>query len=324
MGAQARDDELDRWREEISSASVPIDLVPNLREGNQPRVSALTTGSLGSLNVFEVAGSAVDVHRTRATIRRHDPGLVKVMLQLRGRGLLAQRDQKAVLAPGDFIVYDTSEPYRLHLENDYSLFFVMVPRTALKMSANGISSITAIPMRADHGVSAVVSTFLSGLRQGLSSGSLNPNPRFEEAAIDLICASATDHASQANGAPCAAILAGAKSFIDRHHADPALDTSMVAAAQHISPRYLQKLFAGFGITVAGCIKERRLERCRHDLEDPSLLRDSIGTICARHGYIDSAHFSRLFKQRYGMSPRAFREQVVRGVNTATGARFVDG
>ena len=324
IAAQPRDDEVDRWREEISSASVPIDVVPSLREGNQPLVSALTTGSLGSLNVFEVAGSAVDVHRTRAAIRRHDPGLVKVMVQLRGRGLLAQRDRKAVLAPGDFIVYDTSEPYLLRLEGDYTLFAVMFPRTALKLSANGISSITAIPMRADDWVGGAVSTFLSGLRLGLSSGSLNPNPRFEEAAIDLICASVTDHASQVNGAPCAAILAGAKSFIDTHHADPALDTSMVAAAHHISPRCLQKLFAAAGITVAGWIKERRLERCRHDLEDPRLLRDRIGTICARHGYIDSAHFSRLFKQKYGLSPRAFREQTMRGANATTGGRFVDG
>jgi AraC-like DNA-binding protein len=261
------------------------------------------------LNLFEVAGSGVDVHRTRATIRRSDPGLVKVMVQLHGRGLVAQRDRKAVLAPGDFIVYDTSEPYLLRLENDYSLFVVTFPRTALKMSANGISTVTAIPVRADHWVGAAVSTFLSGLRQGLSSGSLDPNPRFEEAAIDLICASVTDHASQVNGAPCAAILSGAKSFIDSHHGDPALDTSMVATAQHVSPRYLQKLFAAAGITVTGWIKERRLEQCRHDLEDQSLLGDGIGTICARHGYIDSAHFSRLFKQRYGLSPRAFRDQV---------------
>lgn len=100
----------------------------------------------------------------------------------------------------------------------------------------------------------------------------------------------------------------AKSFIDTYHADPRLSTSMVAAAHHISTRYLQKLFADTGTTVTGWINERRLERCRHDLEDISLMRDSIGELCARHGYIDSAYFSRLFKQRYGLSPRAFRAQ----------------
>jgi AraC-like DNA-binding protein len=308
IAPQPGDDLFDRWHEEFSSAFVPVDVVPDLCDGDQPRVSALTMGALGSLKIFEFSGSALDVHRTRATIRRLDPGLVKAAVQLRGRGLVAQRDREAVLAPGDFTVYDTSEPYRMRLEKDYTMFAVMFPRTALKMSADGISSLTAVPIRADHGVGALASQFLSGLRRGLSAGSLNPNPRLEEAAIDLICASATDNAAQINGAPGATILASAKSFIDRHHADPALDPSMVAAAHHISPRYLQKLFAAAGITVAGWIKERRLERCRHHLEDPSLLRDCIGTICARHGFIDSAHFSRLFKQRYGLSPRAFREQ----------------
>jgi AraC-like DNA-binding protein len=308
IAAQRSDDDFDWWRDEISPAYMPVDIVPNFRSSNQPRVSALITGALGSLKISEARGSAVDVHRSRATIRRSDPGLVKVVMLLRGRGLLALRDRKAVLAPGDFIVYDTSEPYLLRLENDYTMFVLMFPRTALKMSANRISSVTADPIRADHGVGALVSPFLNGLRQGLSAGSLNPNPRLEEAAIDLVCASLTDNAPYINGAPGATILASAKSFIDTHHADPALNLSMVAAAHHISTRYLQKLFAARGVTVTEWIKERRLERCRNDLEDPSLLRDSIGTICARHGFIDSAHFSRLFKHRYGLSPRAFREQ----------------
>ena len=308
IATQRSDDEFDWWRDKISPAYMPVDIVPNFRSSNQPRVGALTAGALGSLQISEARGSAVDVHRTPATIRRGDPGLVKVVMLVRGRGLIALRERQAMLAPGDFIVYDTSEPFRLRLENDYTLFVMMFPHQAIKIPANRISAITAVPIRADHGVGALVSPFLNGLRQGLSTGSLHANPRLEEAAIDLVCASLTDNASYINGAPGATILASAKSFIDTHHADPALNLSMVAAAHHISTRYLQKLFAALGVTVTGWIKERRLERCRHDLEDPSLLRDSIGTICARHGYIDSAHFSRLFKHRYGLSPRALREQ----------------
>jgi AraC-like DNA-binding protein len=300
--------EFDRLRDKISSAVVAVEAMPNFPDGNQPCVSAITEGALGSLQISEVTGSALDVHRTPATIRRSDPGLVKAVMLLRGRGLVEQHERQAALTPGDFILSDTSEPYRLHFENDYTMFVVMFPRQTIKMAANGISAITAVPVRADHGVGTLVSPFLNGLRQGLYAGPVHANPRLEEAAIDLICASLTDSASQINGAPGGAILAGAKSFIDTHHADPALSPSMIAAAHHISTRYLHKLFAGLGVTVTGWIKERRLERCRNDLEDPSLLRDSIGTICARHGYIDAAHFSRLFKQRYGLSPRAFREQ----------------
>jgi AraC-like DNA-binding protein len=301
--AHFSDEEFGKWREELVSAFVPADIVPSLQGRNERRTRALSAGTLGSLQIREVSGSAIDVHRTKATIRRSDPGLVKVMLVLRGHGRVAQRDRQAVLAQGDIIVYDTSEPYLLRLGNDFTAFFMMVPRTTIKTPANRVSAITAVPIRADHGVGAVVSPFLAGLRHGLSAGSLKVNHRFEEAAIDLICASLSEDGSDINGAPAAAILASAKSFIDTHHADPTLNSSMVAAAHHISTRYLQKLFANTGFTVAGWIKERRLE-----LEDRNLLRDSIGALCARHGYIDSAHFSRLFKDRYGLSPRAFREQ----------------
>jgi AraC-like DNA-binding protein len=304
---QPDDDEFARWRDVVSSAFMPVDLVPYLDGGKAPRAGGLTARALGFLQVSEVSGSAVDVHRTRAAIRHGDPEQVKVVMLLRGRGLVALRDQKAEFGPGDFVVYDTSEPYLMRFEHDYSLFVMMFPRTAVKMPAHGLST-RMVPVRAERGVGALVSAFLNSLRYGLATGSLDANPRLEEAAVDLVCASLADNASSIDGAPGAVILARAKSFIDAHHADPALNSSMVAAAHHISTRYLQKLFARGGVTVTGFIKERRLERCRYDLEERSLSGDSIGAVCARHGFIDPGHFSRLFKERYGMSPRAFREQ----------------
>jgi AraC-like DNA-binding protein len=101
----------------------------------------------------------------------------------------------------------------------------------------------------------------------------------------------------------------AKSFIEAHLADPALDTSMVAAAHHVSPRYLQKLFEAEGLTVAGWIRTRRLQRCHRDLHDPMLASVRIGTIGVRHGFADANHFSRLFQQAYGVSPRSLPERL---------------
>ena len=37
----------------------------------------------------------------------------------------------------------------------------------------------------------------------------------------------------------------------------------------------------------------------------------IGAIGARHGFADANHFSRLFKQAYGVSPRSLRERLHR-------------
>ncbi|MFF0815549.1 helix-turn-helix domain-containing protein [Rhodococcus sp. NPDC003318] len=78
---------------------------------------------------------------------------------------------------------------------------------------------------------------------------------------------------------------------------------------HISPRYLQKLFESEGETVTGWIRRRRLAKCRDDLADPRLARHSIGAIGARHGLTDSSHFSKAFKEEFGLSPRDFRRSM---------------
>ncbi|MET8142711.1 helix-turn-helix transcriptional regulator [Sphaerisporangium sp. NPDC005288] len=81
---------------------------------------------------------------------------------------------------------------------------------------------------------------------------------------------------------------------------------MIAAAHHISLRYLNKLFHAEGRTVAGWIRERRLEQCRRDLAEPLLAGYPINAIAARWGFTSPAHFSQAFRSAYGLSPRDFR------------------
>lgn len=243
-------------------------------------------------------------------IRRSDPGLVKVGVQLRGRGVVVQREREAVLMPGDFAVYDTSEPYTLHFDDDFAMFVLMFPRESLKIRPNDLAKVSALRIKGDDGVGALVSPFLAGLRKGLSDG-LSSSRMFEDAVLDLVSAALDERAPHDSRSPGAVILAGSRAFIEDNLHDPDLNTAMVAAAQHISPRYLQKLFVGDG-GVAAWIRSRRLESCRRDLEDPRLRHESIGTICARYGLVDSAHFSRVFKEAYGISPRSARSALVSG------------
>ena len=309
-------DGLERWREHYMSTSLPLEIVANDRcrdchsrchDAGSPFNGGLAVGALGSLQLQEVTGGAADVHRTRSTIRMSDPSLIKVGVQIRGNGLLVQHDREAALTPGDFVIYETSQPYAWRFENHFTTFFLMIPRDRLRLPTS-VETFTAVPIRGGEGMGSLVSPLLANLRQGLSKVALSVPPLFEDAVLDLISATLSGHTTQASTAPGAAILNSAKVFIETHLADPALDTSKVAAAHHVSVRYLQMLFKAEQLTVAGWIRRRRLERCRRDLHDPRWTRDSIGTICARHGLVDSAYFSRIFKEAYGLSPREFRRQ----------------
>ncbi|MGH9214595.1 MAG: helix-turn-helix domain-containing protein [Acidimicrobiales bacterium] len=103
-----------------------------------------------------------------------------------------------------------------------------------------------------------------------------------------------------------ALLASVQTFIDQRLADSDLSPSVIAAANNISLRYLYKLFETQQTTVAGWTRQRRLERCRRDLLDPTLGDRSVSAIACRWGLTDAAHFSRLFRAAYGLPPGEYR------------------
>jgi AraC-like DNA-binding protein len=109
-------------------------------------------------------------------------------------------------------------------------------------------------------------------------------------------------------------LIAVQAWIDRHLARPDLAPETIAAANHISVRYLYRLFESEGTTVGRWIKVRRLEGCRRELTDPSLARYGVGAIGVRWGLLDPASFSRAFRSAYGMSPREYRAQAVGAVS----------
>lgn len=95
--------------------------------------------------------------------------------------------------------------------------------------------------------------------------------------------------------------------IERRLDDADLTPAKVAQAEGISERYLQKLFEGTGSSFTHYLRERRLQRTWSDLSNPAEAHHSISEIAFRAGFNDSAHFSRAFRHRFGLSPREFRQ-----------------
>ncbi len=89
---------------------------------------------------------------------------------------------------------------------------------------------------------------------------------------------------------------------------------MIAAAHHMSLRSLQQLFHDEGLTVAGWIGRRRLERCRRDLADPALASRPVAAIATRWGFSSADDFSRAFRAVHGLPLAEYRmsTRVVKG------------
>ena len=108
----------------------------------------------------------------------------------------------------------------------------------------------------------------------------------------------------------AAILHRLCETIERKLDDPDLTPARVAEIEGISERYLQKLFEGSGTSFTHYLRERRLQRTSAELSSPAEAHHSISEIAYRNGFNDSAHFSRVFRHRFGLSPREFRQQEI--------------
>ncbi|MGW2913462.1 helix-turn-helix domain-containing protein [Streptomyces asoensis] len=134
--------------------------------------------------------------------------------------------------------------------------------------------------------------------------------RLAAGVVDLV-ATLVDERIRGDVTPAASqgehLVLRVRDHIDRHLADPGLSPGSVAAAHHISVRYLHRLFEGEGVTVSRLIQQRRLERCARELRRAAASAPPVSAVAQRWGFANPAHFSRVFRAAYGLSPREWRE-----------------
>jgi acetamidase/formamidase/AraC-like DNA-binding protein len=106
----------------------------------------------------------------------------------------------------------------------------------------------------------------------------------------------------------AALLQRIYDAIERKLGDPDITPARIAQMEGISERYLQKLFEATGDNFTHYLRERRLQRCWTDLANPAEVHRPVSDIAFGYGFSDAAHFSRSFRDRFGLSPKAFRQQ----------------
>lgn len=104
----------------------------------------------------------------------------------------------------------------------------------------------------------------------------------------------------------AEMLQGLKDIAASSLDDPELTPARVAEQAGISVRTLHRSFQASGETFWSWVRDMRLDRCYLELTDPSFARRSITEVSFRWGFNELSTFDRIFRKRYGMSPRMAR------------------
>lgn len=300
------------YRQAVTASFVPLDVA---RVGTAPFWGRLRTIDVEPVHVSDVTASQHLVERTEGMLTPGASSFYKVSLQVSGTGLLIQDGREAVLEPGDLAIYDTGRPYSMVFEDDMRMLVLMFPREHLGLPPDVVRQLTAHRISSDDGLGSMIIPFLQNVSQNLERVGGVTGPRLVQSAVDLIT---TMFANELDldadpGDSHHLQLQQIRHYIELHLGMPDLGPGQIAAAHFISTRHLHGLFREKGTTVSTWVREQRLEKCRRDLMDPLNAHHSVGAIAARWGFVDAAHFSRVFKAAYGMSPSDLRARTLHAV-----------
>src|SRR4029077_13811462 len=127
--------------------------------------------------------------------------------------------------------------------------------------------------------------------------------------VDLAVLAATTRCSIGESSASAVVatrLAAALDYIASHFSDPDLSLAKVAQSVSISPRYLQRLLESSGTSFTTHVTELRLKHAFTLLTAEDLIDVRICDVALQAGFSDISHFNRLFRSRFGGTPKGVR------------------
>lgn len=304
---------LDYWRHVLAGTMGALDLQapddPDFRD-------RLVVGRLGALHVGDLSVHQPGVgHRTAGHVRREPQDLWYLGIQTGGHAVLEQGGRQASLHPNDMALLDLSRPCRW-TSGPARATALVLPRELLPLPEDDLQRMTAVRLPGGEGSTALVSALARQLPTQVAGCDTLDAARVGTAMIDLVTTALAARIGRVQRVPPPtrqrALLLQVTGYVEQHLGNPDLSPAAIAAAQHISVRYLHKLFRPEGVTVGEWIRRRRLDRCRRDLLDPAQRDRSVTAIAARWGLTSPAHFSRLFRDAFGASPSEYRSLAGRG------------
>jgi AraC-like DNA-binding protein len=259
---------------------------------------------LPEVQFAHVSGNPHVVERTNRHISATPADAVVVYFNLEGESFFYHRDGCEMLRPGQAILHDADEPFMRGFSHGLQELALKVPRTVFSeiSGRNGLGKPQVFDFRGTGAVnshaSALVDLMKSALTARESDGQL-----VESAALGLLRALikgvGPDHGL--------GHFSAAKAFIAQRFRDPQLSAAHISSAIGISERQLSRIFAAEGISVPRFILNERLEAARRTLTVPNAARQPLGQLAAGLGFSSQAHFSRAYKDHFGMTPLEDRQ-----------------
>lgn len=259
---------------------------------------------IGEVCVAEVRMSAQTLAPRRKMEQTEDQLYLKLVVN--GTARFEQNGEQRRFAAGSLVIVDPAAPFLEYVEEDTRLVVVTCPKPALR--ERGYPShfnhwlapdVQSPDVQTVHDMVRVIASRGGGLAE-------QTRTLLGAQLLDLM-----DVLLHADSRPASRMGEAAryrvKRFIAQHIGDETLDATTIAHAAGLSISYLNRIFREEGTSPMRYLWNQRLERAYQFLTSAKADGLRIEEVAWRCGFASAAHFSRLFKQRYGATPKELRE-----------------
>lgn len=258
---------------------------------------------LGQTEIAFIRSNASFIERKTGILDRVKDRFCFLILQYTGKMLLKYHDETLFLSEGDIVLLDSDEHIAMYPQGLFSHISIHLSRD--KLFEQGITT--------EH-FGKLMSRNMSGhllknMLQTISSDNIEfwyaeeDGNAFEDALIALL----KPTIYYKNIGVIDSLKLKAERYILENLSHDHLSPKLVADHIGVSLRHLYRLFETQNQSVNKYIQMKRLEKVYYELRDLKNNKLSITEIALKWGFSDSAHFSKIFKKYYGLSPRNFRE-----------------
>jgi len=296
----------EHWHSVIREVFATVNVKPRDLQAFQGSIDQVP---LGAVELAQITTEASQVARSSEQASWSRERRYFLHLQTQGEMTITQDGRESVIREGDLTLYDSGMAYSLEYNQHSSALILIIDHNQLKRRIPAPEFILGRRIDGASDMVTVLSRSLQNIWE-LPKGNLTDDitGRIGENLCDLcvitcmslfgeeILASATGSARRSH----------IRCHIEANLQEPDLSVSSIAKSFQISPRYLHMLFSDDTETVSELIRRRRLEEIKKRLGNPNWKNRTITQLAFEWGFNNTTHFARVFRERFGMSPREYR------------------
>jgi AraC-like DNA-binding protein len=273
--------------------------------------AAVTRRRFGEMMLVDCAAAPFLGHRSSAAIgrgeeQRRNESILGFQFVGRGVELVREGGRQLALSAGDVVLWDGLQPTEVEIIEPFSKRTLMFPRDRVLAVCPRLAEQDAFPALDRSGPARLLVRFMNALAVELPGLDAAARAAAASAALELLRAAVEPALPTSRASTRVAMRAEIRRYVRTHLQDPALGPASIARAYSMSVRALHALFEDAEESVAGLVRGERLARCIEDLQQPN--GGSVTEIAFRWGFSDAAHFSRLFKRAFGVTPSEVRHE----------------